>query len=55
MRASTKVCQKQILLLSKQTFTTEVDSFMVGSVRLAGKLRVAYMCQHALVAPVVRV
>jgi hypothetical protein len=54
MRAR-KVCQKQILLLSKQTFMTEVESFIVGLVRLAGKLRVAYMCQHALVAPAVRV
>ena len=33
----------------------EVGSIMVGSVRLAGKVRVAYMCQRALVAPVVRV
>ena len=33
----------------------EVGSIMVGSVRLAGKVRVAYMCQHTLVAPVIRV
>ena len=31
----------------------EVGSIMIGSVRLVGKVGVAYMCQHALVAPVV--
>jgi hypothetical protein len=49
-------------LLSNQTFTeglevcTDEGRFVYSRIDpIAGKLRVAYMCQHTLIAPVVRV